>query len=91
MTVKVRFFAYFRDLFGGRDVSVEIESGASLLRLLERLGDSPERRREIFSGRALKPHLVVMVNGVHHLSLSGLETPLSDGDTVAVFPFLAGG
>jgi MoaD family protein len=91
MRVKVKFFAYFRDLFGGRELEVELEAGSTVSLLLDRLCDTPERRREIYSGPGLKTHLVVMVNGIHVLSLSGLRTILSDGDTVAVFPFLAGG
>jgi molybdopterin converting factor small subunit len=32
-----------------------------------------------------------MVNGVHVESLRGLDTVLSPGDTLAVFPMLGGG
>jgi len=91
MTVSVKFFAYFRDIFGARVLDLDLEACSTVGGLLERLCDSSERRREVFAGPELKSHLVVMVNGVHHLSLSGLRTPLSDGDTVAIFPFLAGG
>ena len=38
------------------------------------------------------PHLIILLNGIHlrHLSL-GLETPLKDGDHLAIFPPIAGG
>ncbi len=91
MTVKAKFFAYFRDLFQGRDRDVVIADGGTVRDALVLLCDTPERHREVFQGDGLKPHLIVMVNGVHVESLRGLETPLSPGDTLAVFPILGGG
>jgi MoaD family protein len=91
MTVKAKFFAYFRDLFGGRERDVAVGEGGTVRDALSLLCDTSERRREVFEGGGLKPHLVVMVNGVHVESLRGLETPLSSGDTLAVFPMLGGG
>jgi MoaD family protein len=91
MRIKAKFFAYFRDLFGGRDRDVEVDEGRTVRDALEVLSDTAERRAEIFAGADLKPHLVVMLNGVHIQSLRGLETELSAGDTLTVFPFLGGG
>jgi molybdopterin synthase sulfur carrier subunit len=91
MTVKTKFFAYFRDLFGGRERDLAVGEGGTVRDALSLLCDTNERRREVFEGDGLKPHLVVMVNGVHVESLRGLETPLSPGDTLAIFPMLGGG
>jgi MoaD family protein len=91
MTVKVKFFAYFRDLFGGRERDVVVLDGAIVRDALSVLCDTDERRREVFEGGGLKPHLVVMVNGVHVEALRGLDTALSPGDTLAIFPMLGGG
>jgi MoaD family protein len=91
MTVKAKFFAYFRDLFGSRERDVVVGEGATVRDALSLLCDTSERRREVFEGGSLKPHLVVMVNGVHVESLRGLDTELSPGDTIAVFPMLGGG
>jgi len=91
MTVKAKFFAYFRDLFQGRERDVVVGEGGTVGDALALLCDTPERRGEIFAGAELKPHLVVMVNGVHVRSLRGLATPLAPGDTIAVFPILGGG
>lgn len=91
MTVRTKFFAYFRDLFGGRGRDLTVEAGASVGDALALLCDSPERRREVFAGDGLKPHIVVMLNGTPVGSLQGLATPLSSGDTLAVFPLLGGG
>jgi MoaD family protein len=91
MKIRARFFASFQDLFGGRGKEVELPEGRTVRDFLNAVCDSPSRRLEIFSGAAPKPHIVIMVNGVHIQSLRGLGTRLSDADTVAVFPFLGGG
>jgi MoaD family protein len=91
MKIKARFFASFQDLFGGRGKEIELTEGRTVRDFLNTACDSPPLRLEIFVGAALKPHIVIMVNGVHIQSLRGLETRLSHGDTVAVFPFLGGG
>jgi molybdopterin synthase sulfur carrier subunit len=91
MTIQTKFFAYFRDLFGGRERDLVAAEGASVGAALTLLCDTPERRREIFSDDGLKPHIVVMLNGVPVGSLQGLATPLSPGDTLAIFPLVGGG
>ncbi|OGD16144.1 MAG: hypothetical protein A2V76_03125 [Candidatus Aminicenantes bacterium RBG_16_63_14] len=91
MTVKAKFFAYFRDLFQGREREVIVGERATVSDALALLCDTPERRREIFAGDQLKPYLIVMVNGVPVQSLKGLATPLAHGDTIAVFPIMGGG
>lgn len=91
MTIKAKFFAYFRDLFGGRDRDLTIAAAATVGEALAVLCDTPARRAEIFAGAGLKPHLVVMLNGVPVQSLKGMATPLADGDTLAIFPIMGGG
>ena len=91
MTVKAKFFAYFRELFGGRERDVDVSEEATVGEALAVLGDTPERLSEMFVCGELKPHLVVMLNGVPIQSLKGLSTPLSPGDTLAIFPMVGGG
>jgi sulfur-carrier protein len=91
MTVKAKFFAYFRELFGARERDVDVSVEATVGEALAVLCDTPERLAEIFVCGELKPHLVVMVNGVPIQSLKGLSTPLAEGDTLAVFPMMGGG
>jgi MoaD family protein len=91
MRIKAKFFAYFRDLFRGREIGLDLRDGATVREALDALCDSPERRAEVFAGSGLKPSLVVMVNGVHIHSLRGLDTPLAADDVLAVFPFMGGG
>lgn len=90
-SVKVKFFAYFREVFAARDKDMNLPSGSTLRSLLETLADTPARRAEIFAGSELKPHIVIMINGAAYPSSTGLDTPLASGDVVAVFPLMGGG
>ncbi len=92
MKIRVKFLAYFRDLFGAKEISVDLPPGALLRDLLERLGDLPERRKAILTEKGeIHSQVVVMKNGAPAQSAGGMKAPLADGDTVAVFPFLGGG
>ena len=91
MSVKVKFFAYFRDLFAAKEKEMALEAGATVRDVLAVLCDSAERRSEIFDGEKLKSHIVVMKNGAGIQSFQGLETPLNGGDVLSVFPLMGGG
>jgi molybdopterin synthase sulfur carrier subunit len=91
MTVRVRFFAYFRELFGGKDRALNLPDGASVGEALELLCDSPARRAEIFDGGQPRPHIVVMISGAGLPPATGAATPLREGDVLAVFPMMGGG
>jgi len=97
IAVTVRFFAHFRETFGGKERVLKTDKGTTIARLLESLGDDPGRRAELFAGggpvfpAALKPHVVVMINGENLSARGGPGAELHDGDTVAVFPLMGGG
>ena len=91
MTVKVRFFAYFREAFGARDLALPLPLDATVGAALDRLCDTPARRSELFDGPALKPHIVLMINGAGLPPASGLATALTEGDVLAIFPMMGGG
>ena len=91
MTVKVKFFAYFRDVFDAREKFVDLPEGGTAGDLLNTLCDTRARRSEIFEGAGLRPLVLVMINGSPLGSFRGMDTALAEGDVVAVFPFVAGG
>ncbi|MCX6567400.1 MAG: MoaD/ThiS family protein [Candidatus Aminicenantes bacterium] len=96
ITVQVRFFAYFRETFGGKERVLKMDGGTTVARLLESLGDDPARRAELFAddpalSAVLKPYVVVMINGANLAERGGLAAELHDGDQVAVFPLMGGG
>ncbi|MCK4646103.1 MAG: MoaD/ThiS family protein [Candidatus Aminicenantes bacterium] len=91
MKVKVKFFAYLRDVFHGKEKGIEFKTRTTVGELLNLISDFPEGRKELFKGSELKPHLVIFKNGTPVHTKRGLETELQDGDTINIFPFIGGG
>jgi len=91
MSAKVKFFAYFRELFGAKEREMPLGTGATVKEVLAILCDTPERRSEIYDGQALKAHVVIMKNGAGIHSFQGLATPVGDGDILSIFPLMGGG
>lgn len=81
---------------GGKS-PVEIEKASSTLgELLEELAGrfGGEFTEAVYDSERRAPamHIMLLVNGRNYLSLpERLETPLKDGDEIALFPPLAGG
>ena len=92
MRVKVKFLAYFGELFGGETKEVEGEKITDIQNLLELLCNSPERREAIFDRTGtLSPEVIVMSNGRHIQFLNGVQTVLGDEDVVVLAPRVYGG
>ena len=91
MIIEVQFFTTFREVFESKSVQIEVGIGATVKDLLNLLCNTHERRETVFDKGKLKPHILVMKNGRHIRHLKGLATQLNDGDTVSVFPPIAGG
>jgi MoaD family protein len=90
--ITVKFFGPFRDVFGGREMELDLPPDGPLRELLTRISDTPKRRRELFAGtNVLQPQVVVMQNGVPIQGPGGLDHRLQSGDVIAIFPFLGGG
>lgn len=81
MEVRTLFFAAYRDLAGGREMSVELREGATVADLVASL------REQHPSFQALPPEPAVAVNR----SYAAQDARLSDGDEVAFLPPVAGG
>jgi molybdopterin synthase sulfur carrier subunit len=94
LVVTVKFFANFRELTGRSQLTVEgVKTVGELLdRLVREFGegfaelvfDDPRTRK-------LRQTVNILVNGRAVILMEGLETKLSDSDSVAIFPPVSGG
>ncbi len=91
MSVTVYIPTPFRRLTGNQ-VYVQAE-GSTVAEVLNNLGDQyPSLRHMIFDESNQVPgHINIYVNNQEIHSLNGKETPLEDGDEMAVIPAIAGG
>jgi molybdopterin synthase sulfur carrier subunit len=93
MVIQVKGYLTFRELVGER--RLEVEKGLTVRALLEQL---EAQLGESFTVQVMdrrgsrQQHVPVLLNGRHCTHLpDGLDTELSDGDQVDLFPPLAGG
>ncbi|KXA97656.1 hypothetical protein AKJ38_00655 [candidate division MSBL1 archaeon SCGC-AAA259I14] len=92
MKIKVKFFANFRDILGRGEVTVSANNVRELLKYLR--DDNEKLKEELFDDAEnleLNNFVNVVVNGQRIEVLEGLDTELREGDTVSIFPPVAGG
>jgi sulfur-carrier protein len=92
MTVRIRFFAGFREMFG-TDIETEVATGMTLISLVTSITKkNPEGYDAIFDEKGtFREFVILMKNGKRIDSVDAVITPVSDGDEIAVFPPVAGG
>lgn len=89
--VTVRLFTSLRALTGVRETQVEAGDVKELIDILtDRFGEK-FRKMLLEPDGSLKRHFHVLVNGRHVRLLNDLQTTLSDGDIIAIFPPIGGG
>ncbi len=91
MTVRVRFFAQFRERYGG-DHRVDPGEGATIADTVRAVtGGGGSEDGAIGPGGALRDYVIVMRNGKRVEHDEAEAVPVEDGDELAVFPPVAGG
>jgi molybdopterin synthase sulfur carrier subunit len=87
--MKIKLFGNLRQKAG---FSEQECSGNTLRAVLEDLCvENAALCAAIFDGADLQPHVRVMVNGQDSELAQGLDTTVSPGDQIAIFPPIAGG
>lgn len=93
--MKVKFFAYIRDKDYAGCKETDIDGCDDLRMLGEKLSQryGTKFRRLYFSpdGKEFGDEIIVLVNGRRAEFLQGLDSPLTQEDTVLLFPVVAGG
>jgi len=92
MSVKVRFFARFRELLG-TDIITEPGNGTVLANLVRDIAQkNKEGYAAIFDEQgSFREFVIVMRNGKRVEIADAGKTAVADGDEIAVFPPVAGG
>jgi molybdopterin synthase sulfur carrier subunit len=92
MQVELKFFATFREAVGSKTVTREVTEGTTVGELLRSLeGEYEGLGGQLLADGDLRPQINVLKNGREVLHMDGVGTSLEDGDTVAIFPPVAGG
>jgi molybdopterin synthase sulfur carrier subunit len=88
----VKFFAYYRDYTGCK--ACDMPAPGTVLELLQTCCDKwPSFRPKLLdeAGTGIGEDAIIMVNGRNVAHLQDKDTPLTDADTIALFPVVAGG
>lgn len=90
--VEITFYGLLGRIFGEGKREVGLRQAPDVRTLLGLLCESAEKRQRIFDVQGnVHSEITVLKNGRNILFLDGLDTKLSAGDTVAVFPPTHGG
>ncbi|MFX0210331.1 MAG: ubiquitin-like small modifier protein 1 [Candidatus Hodarchaeota archaeon] len=93
MGVIVKFFASFRDITGQKQIEMPINEPIKLQQVLNRLFAiyGEDLRNSILENDQLRHLVKIFVNGRSIRWLTQLDTPIHEGDTIAIFPPIGGG
>ncbi len=81
ISIRLKFFAYARELVGRKEITFEIESDATVKNLMEQI------LMEYPSLREIHDHIIIAVNK----NTCKSDRRLKDGDEVAILPPVSGG
>ena len=96
MELQLRFFATFREAVGKKEWTETFDDDATVGDVLAALeteydGLDGQLLEDGDDGAVVRPQLNVLKNGRNVVHMAGPETTLEDGDTLSVFPPVAGG
>lgn len=92
--MQVNFYATLRPIVGGRTVHFDVGENITVQQLVDAVVTRfPKLRQELLNDEGnLYPHVHVFVNGRDAPYLpNGVETMIQPGDTIDIFPAVAGG
>lgn len=89
----IKSYATLRDLLGWRSLEYSLAEGATAGDVLEALArEHPEFGAKLWDSEGrLTGYVTVLKNGRSIAYLQGLQTPISETDTLSLFPPVGGG
>jgi MoaD family protein len=95
LNVRVQFLGYIKNMLNKREEQLELEDGASLSDLLNKLAGihGASFKKEVYEPglNDVKTGFSVTINGVFIGQLGGLDAKLSEGDNVILMSLMSGG
>ncbi|WP_267640816.1 ubiquitin-like small modifier protein 1 [Haloarchaeobius amylolyticus] len=92
MNVELRFFANFREAVGQKTIARRYDESDTVGDVLAALeAEFGGLEGELLEDGEIRPQLSVLKNGRDVVHMDGPATTLADGDTLSVFPPVAGG
>ena len=95
MRVKVHYVGLVRSATNRGEDEIELEDGASLSKLLDKLAGTYGKpfEKDIYEPgmKELKVNFVVTVNGLFMGQLNGVDTQLKNGDNIILMSLMTGG
>jgi molybdopterin synthase sulfur carrier subunit len=92
MQVTLKFFATFREAVGSKTIDREFPEETTVGEVLGALEEEyDDLHGQLIVDGDLKPQINVLKNGREVLHMKGIDTVVHEGDTVSVFPPVAGG
>ena len=91
MKVTITLFANYREITREKDVELSIE-GQTVRDVIDSLiGRYPDLSSHLLQDGNLKKYVNILVNGKSVRDTGGLDTLVSDGDQLRLFPPVSGG
>jgi molybdopterin synthase sulfur carrier subunit len=93
VALELRFFATFREAVGQKTLEREFGADTTVGDVLAAIeSEFPELAGDVLDDDGeIQPQLSVLKNGREVIHMEGTGTRLADGDTLSVFPPVAGG
>jgi len=91
LKVRVKLFAQFRHITDNSEVEIDVKGKTVQEALSALLSSYPALAPVVMTDHEIKPYVNLMLNGRSVKDRSGMATVLKEGDTLVLFPTMAGG